>query len=403
MPSSSSCNICCKDRIAENKMVRCPSCGYGGACIACQKQYGRASCMQCREVFDRPFTRSTFGAEFYKSVLLPELRDQEIAVQRAALGQVQAIVDWETNKAGVLSRRRFGSKEKIPEKPEFAVKGDHVGRPIACPGSECRGFVVLKFGEPSACGTCKKRVCDQCREFSEGQEGHVCDPSTLQSIKAISDDTKPCPSCNTPIHKTQGCDHMHCTNCGVHFGWRHLRVLKTSTNHHYNSGNQARNRPVCGEGLAETDIPREVYRGPPESLKWVYDDLSYMRSLKSHAFDEAKITAKSNSAIVKAGVAFLEKKIDEKKWRDRIVRAYEQREADLSCAMLVDIVVDELRRAQSDLHSKKDAAERVKERVRAAFEMAGANLNDVRDTFGGIPNAKFRAPDAFDAHPMTLG
>ena len=29
-----------------------------------------------------------------------------------------------------------------------------------------------------------------------------------------------CPGCQVPIEKNEGCDHMHCAFCGLHFSWR---------------------------------------------------------------------------------------------------------------------------------------------------------------------------------------
>jgi hypothetical protein len=29
-----------------------------------------------------------------------------------------------------------------------------------------------------------------------------------------------CPGCQVPIEKNEGCDHMHCAVCGLHFSWR---------------------------------------------------------------------------------------------------------------------------------------------------------------------------------------
>ena len=31
---------------------------------------------------------------------------------------------------------------------------------------------------------------------------------------------KLCPGCQVPIEKNEGCDHMHCVLCGMHFSWR---------------------------------------------------------------------------------------------------------------------------------------------------------------------------------------
>jgi hypothetical protein len=398
------CTVCC-NAVAATRMVACGRCAYE-VCTACQKQYGKASCMQCRELFDRPFVRSVLGNDFCRNVLLPELREMEIATQKDALQQIQAMVDWEIAKDRILSRRRFGDKTPLPEKPEFRARADG-NRPVSCPGADCRGFVAFKFGEASRCGTCKKRVCVRCREFADSDD-HACVASTLESIRAIAEETKPCPTCRSPIQKSVGCDHMKCTNCGANFLWRSLRLIKTSTNHHYNhmtpisAASSSCGGSAASSAVAETDIPIDAYRGPPETTKLVYDDLACIRFIKSHEFDEEKIVKRANDAIIRAGVQFLGKKIDEQKWRNRIVSAYEQREAHLSCANIIDIVVDEVRLAQSDLHRKNGSKEDVLARVRSAMEMAETSLAEIQDAHGGIPGVRLRRPDEDPALPPII-
>jgi len=42
----------------------------------------------------------------------------------------------------------------------------------------------------------------------------------LESLRLIMSGTVPCPGCKMPITRTQGCNHMICSNCSTHFCYR---------------------------------------------------------------------------------------------------------------------------------------------------------------------------------------
>lgn len=97
-----------------------------------------------------------------------------------------------------------------PQRREFIMR---------CPAEECRGFLSTAY----KCGTCEGWACPDCH-VSLGKDrdaGHTCDPDTLQTAKAIKDETRPCPKCGTRIFKTDGCDQMWCVmeGCGTAFSW----------------------------------------------------------------------------------------------------------------------------------------------------------------------------------------
>ena len=90
---------------------------------------------------------------------------------------------------------------------------------MRCPAEGCRGFLSTAY----KCGTCECWACVECH-VSVGKEkecGHVCDPNTVETAKAIKTETRPCPKCGTRIFKTDGCDQMWCVmeGCGTAFSW----------------------------------------------------------------------------------------------------------------------------------------------------------------------------------------
>ena len=89
---------------------------------------------------------------------------------------------------------------------------------VNCPVADCRGFA----NDAWKCTACETRICHECHEVS--QEGHVCDPNILENIKLLRQDTKPCPTCETPIHKINGCDQMWCVKCHTAFSWNTGRI-----------------------------------------------------------------------------------------------------------------------------------------------------------------------------------
>lgn len=83
-----------------------------------------------------------------------------------------------------------------------------------CPDVACKGFLFDDW----KCGICRKQFCEACHE--EKFDGHACNPDTAKTMKLLRKDTKPCPKCNVPIHKIDGCSQMWCTQCHVAFDWR---------------------------------------------------------------------------------------------------------------------------------------------------------------------------------------
>ena len=104
----------------------------------------------------------------------------------------------------------YAGREAVSQRREFIMR---------CPAEGCRGFLSTAY----KCGTCECWACVECH-VSIGKEkecGHMCDPNTVLSAKAIKDETRPCPKCGTRIFKIDGCDQIWCTveTCHTAFSW----------------------------------------------------------------------------------------------------------------------------------------------------------------------------------------
>lgn len=261
------CNICCeKLNKGHRKEVKCPYCDFI-CCLSCFKRYLLDStdldCMSCHKELSLNFIKETTPKNFHngeyrekrakdllskeKSLLpstqpfverLLEQKKNEEELKNLLLIQKQLQENLKNvkNRVSVLRDRIheyvFCSDDmKDKEKNKFIMK---------CPTDECRGFLSEKW----KCGTCNIDVCNKCREIKENE--HNCDTDTLETVKLLEKDTKPCPNCAVPIHKLEGCDQMWCIECKTPFSWKTGRIVKgVIHNPHYYEWQRKMNNGVA--------------------------------------------------------------------------------------------------------------------------------------------------------------
>ena len=142
---------------------------------------------------------------------------------------------------------------------ECETKNDNLFN-YPCAGEVCRGFLNKGFN----CITCGKQTCKECFEIK--LEGHECLADTVESVKLLKTDSKPCSKCGTFIFKIMGCNQMWCTQCKTGFDWDSGAIItRDFHNPHYmewqqNNTNVVNTEAVqeiqCGESYAEIDILR---------------------------------------------------------------------------------------------------------------------------------------------------
>ncbi len=165
--------------------------------------------------------------------------------------------------------QRFSLRKALDKMPDVAW----------CPECESPAFKEDAKSTVALCGVCSFRFCTKC-----GRRAHPferCKALVLEEIKHEMRErfdtlevsnmtaqeaeqrnqsfmrkcTKKCPSCRMPILKIDGCNHMHCMNCGKDFCWLCLRII-IDVGHHFSSG--------CAQFAVnmkmESNINRAVFR-----------------------------------------------------------------------------------------------------------------------------------------------
>jgi len=268
------CNICCETTNGRNKPVNCGFCDFS-ACSRCTERYllethDDAHCMSCRKGWDQGILAAHLSQAFLKKDYRTRRKEILIDREKSLLPQSQPDVEHELAERA----RKKLLDELIEEKRELKRKllltsntiddlryGDHTerGEPNTttrkCPVEDCRGFLSKAW----TCGICETVTCKDCNE-PKGEE-HVCDPNTVETIRLLKTDSKPCPACGTIITKIDGCDQMWCTQpqCHTAFSWRSgKKVFGVIHNPHFiqfaaNNGGAERNPQdvPCG-GLPDT-------------------------------------------------------------------------------------------------------------------------------------------------------
>jgi len=160
----------------------------------------------------------------------------------------------------------------------------------SCPSPDCRGFLMDDW----TCGVCMESFCEKCHEVND--EGHVCDQDTVKTIKLLKRDTKPCPKCNTPIYRIEGCAQMWCTQCHTAFDWRtgHIETGRIHNPHYFEFKKRTREHgdipcggvptyrelKEAGSSKEMLDVSIELYRIERELMYrfgYLYDDNLYLR------------------------------------------------------------------------------------------------------------------------------
>lgn len=323
-----SCCEICGDSFTSHKRKRieCVFCNKG-ACSVCTQNYllsnsNDPQCMFCRAAWNREFLDMNFTAAFRtgpfrlhrQRVLLERERslfpETMPAVERVVLNRKRKReledLDERIRALAKAQSYLYEQRRRLRETPVEGEVADTLKRSrravlCHCPADRCRGFVRTSDGK---CIVCDKGVCKACLEPLKEGDAHECDPNAVATASALQKETKPCPSCQVPIYRTEGCSQMWCTHCNTAFDWNTLAVSKGNIhNPHYfefvRRGGGIVRAPedvVCG-GLPRPEDIRSKVRGCGAPLqKTVFNALQCLTHIQDVDLHDIRVRAMARPA-----------------------------------------------------------------------------------------------------------
>lgn len=341
------CFVCAEE---ANKMIRC-GCGFE-SCVDCTKTYllgsnMTAHCMKCKVGWGQKFLYQNFGKEWTDSnkedgyrthcknvaltrekskisetlMELPRIRAEAEAKKQSELLLDQLLEKRKNNLDEIarLKQENIEINQTINElraqiRPEAAKV--HVTTFVCkCPIEGCVGLISR---ENYRCAACEIKMCKRCREHKV--KGHKCDKSTVETIKMLKEDTKPCPVCATQIHRISGCAQVWCPPCKTAFDWN-TGMIETGTIHNPHAIEWMREH-----GTLERDINDVPCGGLLEMARFVMLDVydrDYFRMIDPIHRIIAEIDYKLHQNVPKDPfrefrLAYVQKQICEATWKQKI-------------------------------------------------------------------------------------
>ena len=360
------CFVCCEEK-SINKFFKCENkeCNFD-VCIDCTKKYLLTSiqdehCMNCKnsinyESFLKQFEKNwVFGKyKTHKENVLIDIEKQrfkedmaEVAVQNQ-ISKIDATIAAEYRKYRESVRHLEDQRRELRQ-PKNKTK--YISN-FQCPSSKCNGFLDKDF----ICGLCTKQTCKKCYvQITEGEK-HECDDEQIETFKKIKEESKTCPSCGEFISKISGCDQMFCVKCGTAFSWKTGQIEKGVV-HNPHAHAFFQNNPQLGEIYRNNingnngngcrahvpqmfhiinKLPQDIRQAVQSLHRTVAEFRAYYRNTYTDKI-EGNITGTMNKDY---RVQFLNKRINEKKFKQMVHMRYKRHNFNKQVANLIRSAFD---------------------------------------------------------------
>lgn len=231
------CDICAEEKVGK---FSCSQCNFR-ACRPCMQRYAmdsvsdEPSCARCGVQWNSDEQIAHLTARFIdgplrnkrrRSMVNAELARMESAMPAARKEwysrQLRTLIEraeqltvlWTNDPSGTsidVVMNAYATVNKL----QAQLRDEQQPRAaLRCASRECHGFLE---GNTGICFSCGLSTCVQCGELAPS--GHVCNGDTLRTVRAISEQCRPCAGCLAMTVRVEGCPVMWCAHCHSFWNW----------------------------------------------------------------------------------------------------------------------------------------------------------------------------------------
>jgi hypothetical protein len=376
--------------------------------------------MNCHTVFSAKYAMNQLGSKFVQQTAKQTIVKELMMQQKSELNTIGDLVTWTQECRKIQKNLRYGldisyrdeesnTVSKFPPKPQ---RQNGIGTTLCpCPVNDCRGTISTLHG--GQCTICKIHVCTECQMTINIEAAHQCDPNIIETMKELRETTKPCPKCGSRIHKTEGCDHMHCTNCDTHFSWKHLTILMNSSNYHYRNrlvrntianeeDTEETGEPTdyCAVSMDDPRIPLSVLQGyidngygdnwPAKNdvLEILYDVTTAVRYLKRTEYSEIEIAKRTRDRYDELQVKYAMNELSEKEWEQQVYKTHIKQQSYELIAGILHIYLANMDGIQSELYNvlrreqrTEQTIKEIVDKIRRLTTTINENIEEIRQEY----------------------
>jgi hypothetical protein len=215
---------------------------------------------------------------------------------------------------------------------------------VPCITKDCKGYLDNDY----VCRLCYIHVCKECHQ--EKQDNHICLEENIETVKAVKNDTHPCPNCQTRIFKIDGCDQIFCTQCHTAFSWRTGRI-ETGRIHnpHYFQWIRTRHVQVpreagdvpCGGFPSFQTLERKMIELNVciSHIIYVREVLNFGKFIQTKEVPKCPVWTGRDKAMDLHSIQYLAGELSEKRWKKMLYDHEVNREVNTEKRLLYDMLL----------------------------------------------------------------
>lgn len=215
---------------------------------------------------------------------------------------------------------------------------------VPCITQNCKGYLDNDY----VCRLCCVHVCRECHQ--EKLDNHECLAENIETVKAVKNETHPCPNCQTRIFKIDGCDQIFCTQCHTAFSWTTGRI-ETGRIHnpHYFQWIRTRNVQVpreagdvpCGGFPTFQTIEHKTIelRACVSHIIYVREVLNFGKMVQTKEVTKYPVSAGRDKDMDLYSIRYLAGDLSEKRWKKVLYDHEVSREVNTEKRLLFDMLL----------------------------------------------------------------